>query len=282
MEYEELNLKKPDHLLLAEQLVDLVTANIAPEVMGTYVHVVAPENYALRDISEAVEKQQDAPNRKRGTVQLKSLQSLMDYMADMNAADGAIMDAFAYANPDTRTITTIFNDHKAGGGWRDHRATFTAEFTAEFKKWLDNSGKPMGQTEFAEFIEDNMADITEPEAAKLLEMALTIQAKTDINFSSAKRLQNGQVQLQYTEAINATAGSNGGLEIPKEFALGLRIFKNGSGYKLRARLKYRLNGGVIKFWYELDRPERSIEDAFAGYVAVLAETSGYRVLLGNP
>ena len=281
MQYEDLT-NKPDHLVLAEQLTGLVTSAIAPEFMGAYAHVVVPENYELRDISTAIEKQQDAPNRKMGTVQLKSLGSLMAYMDDMQTADGAIADAFVYANPDTRTITAVFNDHKAGGGWRDHRASFNAEWTPEFKKWMDNNSKPMGQTEFAEFIEDNMADITEPEAAKLLEMALTIQAKTDINFSSAKRLQNGQVQLQYTEAINASAGTNGGMEIPKEFALGLRIFKNGEGYKLRARLKYRLNGGAIKFWYELDRPERSVEDAFAGYVTTLTENSGYRVLLGTP
>lgn len=40
--------------------------------------------------------------------------------------------------------------------------------------------------------------------------------------------------------------------------------------------------GSIKFWYELDRVERAIEDAFAGYVGTLRETSGYQVLLGTP
>ena len=112
-------------------------------------------------------------------------------------------------------------------------------------------------------------------------MATTIQAKTDINFSSAKRLQNGQVQLQYTENIDARAGANGALEIPKEFALGLRIFKNGEGYKIKARLKYRLHSGAIKFWYELDRVERAIEDAFGGYVDIAREKSGFVVLLGS-
>jgi len=273
---------KPESLVLSEQLMDLAIATVKPETIGMYSHVVVPDDYKLQDISDAIEKQQDAPNRKRGTVQLKSLDSLMAYMADMHHADAAIGNAFVYANPDTRTITAVFNDHRMGGGWRDHRAVFSAEFTPEFKKWLDNSSKAMGQTEFAEFIEDNMADITEPQASVLLEMATTIQAKTDINFSSAKRLDNGQVQLQYTEAISATAGANGGMAIPRQFTLGVRIFKNGEGYKLHARLKYRLNSGQVKFWYELDRPERSIEDAFAGYVAKLTTDSGYRVLLGTP
>ena len=139
----------------------------------------------------------------------------------------------------------------------------------------------MTQSEFAEWIEDNMADIQDPGAAQLLDVATTIQATTGINFSSAKRLQNGQVQLQYTETIEARAGATGALEIPREFTLGLRIFKNGGGYLLKARLKYRLHSGGVKFHYELDRPERSVEDAFAGYVAILREKSGYQVLLGS-
>ena len=37
--------------------------------------------------------------------------------------------------------------------------------------------------------------------------------------------------------IDAKAGADGALKIPQAFNLGLRIFKNGEGYKLTARLK---------------------------------------------
>lgn len=246
---------------------------------GNYLHAVVPKDFKLENISKAVEDAQSSPNRKRGTVQLKDVASLLTYCKDQEASS----TAYLYANPDRRNVIAVFNDHRAAdsAGWRDHRAEFKAEFTPEFAKWQSKNAAQMTQTEFAEFIEDNFADITEPAAQVMLEMATTIQAKTDINFSSAKRLQNGQVQLQYTEVIDARAGANGALEIPKEFSLGLRIFKNGEGYKLKARLKYRLHGGNIKFWYELDRPERAIEAAFEGYVVTLREQSGYEVLLGE-
>ena len=271
--------EKPETMVLCEELTNLATAAVAPVVVGNYQHVVVPPDYKVEDISAEIEKQQATPNRKRGTVQLKDLDSILAYMADQAAA----AHTYVFADPDQRKITAVFNDQRAvEAGWRDHRAEFKAEYTPEFSKWLSKDKTQFGQTEFAEFIEDNMADITEPAATSLLEMATTIQAKTDINFASAKRLQNGQVQLQYTEVIDARAGANGAMEIPKEFALGLRIFKNGDGYKLKARLKYRLHSGQIKFWFELDRPERSIEDAFAGYVATLREKSGYQVLLGTP
>ncbi len=266
-----------DILETAAVLQGLAGAVSSPsEVLGSH-HVVLPKDYTHKDITALVQAAQPTPPRKQGTVQLKSLPSLRKYLDDQALAGAA----YVYADPDKRTITAVFNDHRGfEPGWRDHRAVFTAEYTLEFGRWLQNSGKHMSQTEFAEFIEDNFADITEPAAQQLLDVATTIQAKTDISFSSAKRLQDGQVQLGYTETIDARAGANGALQIPKDFALGLRIFKNGSGYKLRARLKYRMGSGVVKFWYELDRPERAVEDAFEGYITELG-TSGYAVLLGT-
>ncbi len=269
-----------DVLQTTAVLTALATAASTPDEINGYHHVTVPNNYSHKDITEAVEKAQPTPNRKRGAIKLKDVASMLAYCKDQAAS----ATAYLYADTDRRLVTAIFNDQRADKtpGWRDHRAEFQAEYTPEFSKWATNNTKQLGQTEFAEFIEDNFADITEPAAHTMLEMASTIQAKTDISFSSAKRLQNGQVQLQYTEAIDARAGANGALEIPKEFSLGLRIFKNGEGYKLKARLKYRLHSGAIKFWYELDRPERAIEDAFSDYVGILREQSGYEVLLGSP
>ncbi len=264
-------------LQITGMLGALAAAGTDVHESGNYMHAVVPKDFKLENISKAVEEMQDTPRRFRGTVTLKDVASLLAYCSDQAAHD----TGYLYADPDKRSITAVFNDHRGvEPGWRDHRAEFKAEYTPEFEKWMRNDKQPKTQGEFAEFIEDNFSDIAEPGAQVLLDIATTMQAKTDINFSSAKRLQNGQVQLQYTESINATAGANGALEIPKEFALGLRIFKNGGGYKLRARLKYRLNAGSVKFWYELDRPERAVEDAFAGYVDQVREGSEYQVLVG--
>lgn len=267
---------RAETLQVAENLVALASAAFTSEQVGSAHFVTVPERYSHKDITEAVEKAQPAPSRKHGSVQVKDVGSLLQYMADQQA--GAT--GYVYADPDKRSITAVFNDHRQGAGWRDHRAVFSAEFTPEYETWLRNNKQPKDQTAFAEFIEDNLADIADPAAHVLLEVATTIQATSGINFSSAKRLQDGQTQLAYTENIEARAGAGGALTIPKEFTLGLRLFKNGAGYKLRARLKYRLNSGSVKFWYELDRPERSVEDAFKGYVDEVREKGGYAVLLG--
>lgn len=263
----------------ANTVAALGAAAIDPRTVEGTRWLVLPPEYEAREITDAVEKAQPQPNRKRGTVRLGDIASLITYAKDQ----GAQASGYFYAHVDTRTITAVFNDHKGAPGWGDHRAVFKAELTPEANKWLSKNAQPFDQVAFAEFIEDNMGDLHGAEATTLLTVATTIAATNGINFSSARRLQDGQTQLTYTETIEAKAGANGEVKIPQTFTLGLRLFKGDTaGYALKARLKYRLHGGNVKFWYELERPERALEDAFAAYVQRAADESGYTVLAGVP
>ncbi|VTU38461.1 hypothetical protein H4CHR_04431 [Variovorax sp. PBS-H4] len=263
----------------AQHIASLATAGLKPVKVEKTHHVIVPERFTRVDLTADVEKAEAAPYRKKGTVVLGDVASFLAFAADQDS----VKTGYIYADVDSRTLVAIFNDSKAGPGWRDHRATFKAELTPEARRWLEHDGaaKAFTQTEFAEFIEDNFADLQGDDAQNLLTVATTIAATSGINFSSAKRLQDGQTQLVYNEVIDAAAGQNGELKIPKTFTLGLRLFKNGDGYALTARLKYRLHSGNVKFWYELDRPERAVEDAFKGYVAEVSAKSGYTVLTGK-
>lgn len=277
---EDIGTHKDDILMTAGLMQALAMGCVEPVKVGNQHHIILPPGYQRQDITEAVEKAAAQPNRKRGTVTLLDVPSLVKYAVDQTQTT----NGYIYADPDARTITAVFNDNKDAlmPGWRDHRAVFKAEYTPEFDNWTRHNKQPKTQSEFAEFIEDNFADLIGEDGKNLLAIATTIQATTGINFSSAKRLQDGQTQLAYSETIDAKAGADGALKIPQTFALGLRIFKNGEGYKLTARLKYRLNGGAVKFWYELERPERAVEEAFKGYVTQVAGESGYVVLMGKP
>ncbi len=255
----------------------VIAAQGAEHVDGT-THLVVPADYKHIDLTASIEKAQFEPNRKTGTTVLTDLPSFMQYVAAQK------FDAcgYVFADPETRTLTAVFNDHGDVGspGWRDFRAVYKAELSRELDGWVRNNKQPKEQEEFAVFLEDNIADVVEPSGEVLLAIALTLQAKTEVNFSSSRRLDNGQVQLTYNETIDARAGT-GAIDIPREFSIGLRLFKNGEGYKLRARLKYRLGGGKVKFWYELDRVENAIEDAFSAYVEKARE-GALPVLIGKP
>ncbi|HZX82152.1 MAG TPA: DUF2303 family protein [Reyranella sp.] len=269
---------EPVFPVTADLVKNMAVAAVAPVEIDGVCYVMVPQSYQVHDLTAAIEKARPAPSRKQGTAVLTAIDSFVQYVKDQDAA--AV--GYLFASVDERRITAVFNDHKASAGWRDHKASFTAELTPEAKRWLDNDKKQMPQEAFAEFIEDNFADLAGDHAPLLLEVATTIAAKTGINFSSAKRLDNGQTQFVYNEVIDATAGSNGTTQIPQTFLLGVRLFKGDTtGYAIKARLKYRLNSGALKFWYELERVERALEEAFLGYVEKATET-GYTVLLGKP
>lgn len=261
-----------------ERLGNLTHAAVTAQTNEGVTHIVLPPEFQHHDITELIERAKPNPNRKTGTVVLNALDSFVAYTKEQGR-EGITR---IYADPDSRTLTAVFNDHATGeqAGWRDQRATFAAEMSREFKKWYENNAKQMGQEDFAIFLEDNIADIKEPSGDQLLKVALTLQATTTADFKSHKRLENGQVQFTYTENIDARATSDL-IEIPREFAIGCRLFKNGEGYLIKARLKYRLHSGTIKFWYELDRPLNAVEEAFAEYIKK-AEEAAFPILIGKP
>lgn len=262
-----------------QQIGALSLAACAAQEVGGTMHLVIPDGHKHIDLTGLIEKAGQAPRRKTGTVHLSDIASFNVFVADQ----GEPGKVYIYADPEARTLTAVLNDHVHSddeAGWRDHRAVFKAELSREFGTWLANDRKPKEQEEFAIFLEDNIADVVEPSGETLLQVALSLQAKTEVNFTSHKRLDNGQIQFAYNEVIDARAGA-GLLEIPREFTIGVRLFKNADGYKVRARLKYRLSAGKVKFWYELDRAENAIEDAFQAYIDQARE-NGFTVLIGRP
>jgi len=264
-----------------EALTTLLAAALDIKEIGESSHLVIPEGYKHVDLTKAIEAAAPTPARKKGTVALGDVASFTKYLCDQAHTD----HCYIYADMETRMLTAVINDHMAGeesAGWRDHRAVYTAELSREMAKWLEFDGKTMDQEQFATFLEDNIADVVEPSGETLLQVALTLQATTGVDFKSHRRLDNGQVQLGYTETTTATAGADGNLTIPRDFTIGLRVFRSAiEGYRIKARLKYRLGGGKLKFWYELDRPQNAIEDNFKEHVAS-AVASGFTVLMGKP
>ncbi|OTL80079.1 DUF2303 family protein [Acinetobacter pittii] len=140
-----------------------------------------------------------------------------------------------------------------------HAAHFIAEKTPEFKKIEEKSGEKFSQTNFALFLEDVMPYINQPDAAVLYEIVQTLNAKTNVDFKSGIRTDNGQVQLTYNETIEARAGTAGNLTIPEQIVFGIQVHRGGNHYALPARFRYRIKEGVITFWYDLDQLEKAIE-----------------------
>jgi len=205
-------------------------------------------------------------------------ESFIDYF-NRFANDNSVI----FINTETAEFKGIIDYHGiTEADNNSHTADFALKKTKEWDNWLSNNKKSMTQEDFGRFIEDNLEEIITPTGAEMLEIALSIQAKTDSKFSSAQRLDNGQVQLSYHEVIDGTAGANGQLKIPQTFEIGLKLFEGGTPYRIESRLRYRIKDGNLILWYELIRPHKTIDANIADTTDLIASSmSSGRIYYGK-
>lgn len=221
----------------------------------------------------------DVPRRKRGTVQVRDVASFAEYWRKHHDAASEV-----YADRERRTVTAVLDAHAADvPGWGQHRLVLALTYSEALKAWLDRDGKLMDQEHFAEFLDDQRADIREPSAAEMLEIAQTIQGTSKVDWQAGHRLVDGQRRIGYVETNTASAGQKGEIAIPTQITIGVQVFDGSAvAHALTARFRHRIDGGRLRLMYKLDRPADVVTAAFDGVVAELGEACSATVLRGTP
>lgn len=235
--------------------------------------VIVPDDFRV----ELLESTLAAPVRKRGTTVLNDAES---FIAVVNDQKGESTRLFSTINPPT--FTAVFNHHAEDSGWGDHRAAYNTPLSPEWKAWTDVDGKQKSQVEIAQFIENNLVDVVEPDGATLLEICRTLEAKKKVNFSSSIRLSDGSHQFTFDEEVQGSA-QKGTLSVPEQFAIGVPVFENGERWRVDVRLRYRISeNGKLTMWLELIRPHKVIEQAVTELRGRIAEQTSLPILNGSP
>lgn len=205
--------------------------------------------------AQELEELRDFPLRiEQKTVHTTAI-SFIEYYNNFSDANSVIM-----INDESNEFIAYLDYHQPDQpDWKAHQSRFKLKPTVEWNNWQQNDKKTMSQTDFGNFIETNLEEIITPSGAEMLEIALSIQAKTEVKFSQAQRLDNGQMQFTYHEDINGTAGTKGQLKIPQTFVIGLKLYEGGEPYQIEARLRYRIKEGELSMWYELIRPHKTVQ-----------------------
>ncbi len=249
----------------------------AGEVALYSVIVPAGATQTTIDTEAIVAPYRDTPRRKKGQVALTTPASLSQYV-NLHKVDGTEV----FADWRKRQAVAVINDHGTGAGWGDHRATLTLVATPEWTRWAELDSKWLTQEQFAEHILDTTADVVDPPAAELMEMAETFVATKAVSFRSGSRLRDGQRQLTYVEEINAQAGPAGNVSIPERILLRLAPFDGADVVEMSARVRYRINDGALRLGYVLDRPDLVLREAFANVMAGVEAATGITALWGTP
>jgi uncharacterized protein YfdQ (DUF2303 family) len=262
------------------ELFDRASSLAQPNVLfdtGDVTTFYLPRNGKILSFSS--EPFEASPSRKRGTIDVFDVGSLNLAIA-ANREDSCNVVVYIRTDVNDPSIVAILNDHGPNGpGWRDFRVAVKFQHTTQWSKWLALDGKMVDQETFAEFIEDNIADIDDPPGAVMLEVASHIQATRTGNFRSARSLSNGTVQFQNVEDIDTRVGASS-FDVPEKFTLALAPLMGTPLYRVPARFRYRLNNGKLTLGFKLQRVEDLMKQIFDDFAASIVRDDGIVVLEG--
>lgn len=160
-------------------------------------------------------------------------------------------------------------------------------------------GKVKSQSEFAEFLEDRIGDVVLPErddavANRIAEqlsariggptgvMALARGLEVNVNSKvvNAVTLASGEVNVRFETTHTDSAGAP--ISVPNLFFISIPVFFNGPRYLIAVRLRYRQKDGTLLWFYQLHRPDLSIDHAFREIVSEAAKQTELMTVLGTP
>jgi uncharacterized protein YfdQ (DUF2303 family) len=228
------------------------------------------------------ESMRNIPWYKQGIVPAQDIASFVRYFNDH-----ATHTSRVYASLSPVRFTGVLNDHgKAEPAWRDHRVVYTPDLSPEYKTWQGKNGHQFkGNVEWAEWLEDQVPDITQPSGAEMMEIALNFRVNDSVAFSNPTRLQNGRTEFTFNRIVDGHAqGAAGKIAIPEEFAISIPVWAglNQAQHSFQARLRYRLRDAGLLIWYQLVRPHKVLERAVADLVSVVEGEIGTAILFGAP
>ena len=246
-------------------------------------YAVLPKGYDLHGL----ERFFDRPARRRGVASFKTESSFCDYVKRYQSPT-----TLAFADFDGFSMTAVLDYHDAvvgddgavvtgGPHWGQHRAVCRLPHDPDWETWTKHNDKPMSQIDFAQFVEDNMPAIVEPDGATLLELVQDLEAKNKVTFKGAQRLHDGSRSLQYEETTQQKL-CKGNIEMPESFKLRLKVFRWGDLWDLEAKLRYRIDGGHLILFYHLHRPQDVADAAFRRVLEQVQVETGLRPMTGQP
>lgn len=270
MNHENENIAQTVAAVAKEPRVLLDSADLAP-----YRQVIAlPSGWVHHVIDE--EKNQPHPRRAAGTFNFDEIDSFAAYVNRHGNIENSTVWCKADFPKGELYFRAVLDDHSTDPEYPGHRqwiAGWDPAKSEEWKEWTANSGKQMTQIEFAYFIEENLKDIATaegyPTGTQMLSMATNLEITQDSKFKSQAKLQSGGVRLTYIN--DSDEATETAMEIFGKFAIGLQVFRGAEGFRVEARLRYRLNQGKLSFWYELIRPDMTLEEASQKLVMQLRE-----------
>lgn len=267
-----------------------------PEKMSILVQHGQDGQHTIISPKDLLESYRTAPERRTGIAQVSTLQSFCDLVKRHSDEHSVIFAKTDWPEP---KLLAVLDYHQTDGVARfgQHRVSYTFPLTEEFKVWMKCNGTLIEQREFALFLEEHAAELCAPLDAEsseyerlfkerfaapneLINLSRSLEIYVGQKVKRQERLQTGERSLVF-ETQHTTA-SGDPVDIPGIFMVSVRAFIDGDAIRIPARLRYRLNGGEIKWGYQLYRPEHWLRTQVQADLAFAAKETNLPAYEGMP
>jgi uncharacterized protein YfdQ (DUF2303 family) len=219
------------------------------------------------------------PDRRKGIAKALTLQSFIGLVNRHGDPDSAV---FVELKPPRFTAVIDYNrDVKRTEGdvarYGQHRIVYEFPLTEQAKTWMGQDGKEMAQAAFAEFISDNIADLTSRESGdrelsamfhttiaeptEMMQLSRGLAVRVETTVVNSKIVESGETEFVVQEVhLDGKPGEKSKLVVPGLFLLAIPLFEADDAVRIAARLRYRVSGGKISWTYRLYRLNEVLGD----------------------
>ena len=238
-----------------------------PDKMPLLVDMKSNGERAVINLAAEMETLRQSPAVREGLAIVTTLKSFIDLVNYAKTEASAI---FAKTNwPDPHLLCVIdYNDAEGNAAWRNHRIRYPFPVTEEFANWIKFNGVKMEQGEFAAFLEDHAAELASPSdqersiyeplfkerfatPAQLIDLSRSLEVFVGAKVKRQERIQSGERVIHFDEQHMDGAGNE--IDIPGIFMLNVPAFVDGEQVRIPTRLRYRVMGGSIAWYYSMYR-----------------------------
>jgi uncharacterized protein YfdQ (DUF2303 family) len=255
-----------------------------------------PGGAGLKALVHEIELYRQSPQRRMGTAYAATLQSLIDLINYHKDESSALFAQSAWPQP---RLEAIIDYHTADKEPRHlkHRIAYNFPVTDEFKDWIGHDAKPFTQAEFAGFIEDHAADLASPLPAEksqfealfrgtfappnvMVVLSRGLQVNVESVVKNHVTLQSGEGEINFVEEHLDKKGDK--LSVPSLFMVAAAPFVGGEPVRIPARLRYRVSGGKVSWFYQLYRWKEWLRERVREDMRRVVEETGLRAFEGSP
>lgn len=275
---------------MLKELLDGLMENRKPEFQSRMLDdgklcdfAIVPESMDIKSLKGIKDEYKTKPDRRKGMINALDLISFVNLANRFKADNSALFQKATIGDQRfDADLRCVLNYHPAGGDNKsadnkDHTVHYGFPLSEELKTWLAKNKQPFNSKEFAEFLEDNIADLVVADPARfvtnfgditpsfttpsmIMQLSRGIDIRVDEKVTQAYRVSDGSFNLQYTSDNKDSTGQP--LRLPEWFALGIPVFQNGESYQIPLRLRFRVKEGQVSWFFEMYRKNDVFNAAF--------------------